>query len=215
MNDLVVNLIQKAISSTTEGVTVADANSSDLELIFANQAFFEMSGYTREEIIGRNCRFLQGPKTDKNSVFEVRKALIERRKCVIELLNYRKDGTTFWNRLSIVPIFDNNQVTHFVGFQSDVTRLKEIQIKQHQDAVMRTTLQTVNEVILNFMNNLQYFRMRLEDSLNVKRELLIDFEQCFQDTLNKLTKINELERYREKELKSGTVLLDAEITKDS
>ena len=81
-----------------------------------------MTGYPVAEVLGRNCRFLQGPDTDPAAVAEIRAALAEDRECVVEILNYRKDGTTFWNRLSITPVRESSgEVTHFIGVQSDVT----------------------------------------------------------------------------------------------
>ena len=91
-----------------------------------NEGFERMTGYPVAEVLGRNCRFLQGPDTDAASVAEIRAALAESRECVVEILNYRKDGTTFWNRLSITPVRDpSGAVTHFIGIQSDVTARRQ------------------------------------------------------------------------------------------
>ena len=78
------------------------------------------------ETLGRNCRFLQGPGTDPAAVVEIRAAVAEERACVVEILNYRRDGTPFWNRLSITPVRDElGEVTHYIGIQSDVTARRE------------------------------------------------------------------------------------------
>src|SRR4028118_2372442 len=117
-NDGLLNVIKQAIHRTSESITITDPRLPDNPLIYVNPAFYQVSGYTAEETIGRNCRFLQGPDTDQRAVATIRHGLEEREQCVVELLNYRKDGTPFWNRLSIVPIFDDNGLlTHFVGFQ--------------------------------------------------------------------------------------------------
>jgi len=77
-------------------------------------------------VLGRNCRFLQGPDTD--AVAEIRAALADHRECIVEILNYRKDGTTFWNRLSITPVRESSgEVTHFIGIQSDVTVRRQVE----------------------------------------------------------------------------------------
>jgi PAS domain S-box-containing protein len=109
-----------------EGITIADARLPDRPLIYANEGFEHMTGYPVAEVLGWNCRFLQGPGSDPTAVAEIRAAVAGQRECVVELLNYRRDGTTFWNRLSITPVRnDLGEVTHFIGIQSDVTARRE------------------------------------------------------------------------------------------
>jgi sigma-B regulation protein RsbU (phosphoserine phosphatase) len=131
-------LKDKALDVAAEGITIADARLPDQPLIYANEGFERMTGYTVDEVLSRNCRFLQGPLTHADDVAAIRAALDSRRPCVVELLNYRKDGTTFWNRLSITPVRDaSNEVTHFIGIQSDVTarRLAEEGLRRSKEAI--------------------------------------------------------------------------------
>ena len=131
-------LKDRALDVAAEGVTIADARQPDRPLIYVNQGFERMTGYAVAEVLGRNCRFLQGPETDATAVAEIRAALAESRECVVEILNYRKDGTTFWNRLSITPLRDAaGEVTHFIGIQSDVTirRLAEEGLRKAKQAL--------------------------------------------------------------------------------
>ncbi len=115
-------LKDRALASAGEGITIADARLPDMPLIYVNPAFERVTGYSRHEAIGSNCRFLQGPDTDPKAAETIRTAIREKRGCVVEILNYRKDGTTFWNRLTITPVFNQSgMVTHFIGIQSDVT----------------------------------------------------------------------------------------------
>lgn len=119
-------LLEGVLGATSEGITVADARLPDQPIIFANAGFERLTGYSRTDVLGRNCRFLQGPETSSETVAEIRTAVQEGRSCTVELLNYRKDGLPFWNRLSITPIRDaGGQVTHFIGVQSDITSLRE------------------------------------------------------------------------------------------
>jgi sigma-B regulation protein RsbU (phosphoserine phosphatase) len=119
-------LKDRALNVAAEGITIADARLPDRPLIYANEGFERMTGYPVSEVMGRNCRFLQGPGTDAAAVEEIRAALAESRECIVEILNYRKDGTTFWNRLSITPLRDwSGAVTHFIGIQSDVTARRQ------------------------------------------------------------------------------------------
>jgi PAS domain S-box-containing protein len=117
-----LRLKDRALSSCAEGVTIADATRPDCPLIYVNRGFEELTGYSAAQTCGNNCRFLQGEETDQAAVEEIRHALAEKRECVVEILNYRKNGEPFWNRLSITPIRDQDgEVTHFMGIQSDVT----------------------------------------------------------------------------------------------
>ena len=128
-------LKDRALEVASEGFTIADARLPGQPLIYANQGFERITGYSIADVMGRNCRFLQGPDTDPAAMAEIRAALAEARPCLVEILNYRKDGSTFWNRLSITPVRDGaGNVTHFIGVQSDVTARR-----QAEDALRRTT----------------------------------------------------------------------------
>ena len=117
---------ERALEAAAQGVTIADARRDDEPLVYANPAFGHITGYDTEEVLGRNCRFLQGEGTDPESVAEVHTAIEERRPISTELRNYRKDGTPFWNRLDVVPVRDDTgEVAHFLGLQRDVTRRRE------------------------------------------------------------------------------------------
>ena len=105
---------------------ITDPRQPDNPIVFANAAFTKLTGYDRHEIVGRNCRFLQGPDTDRDEVARLRAAIEERTAIELELLNYRKDGTTFWNRLLVSPVFDDDgALTYFFASQFDVTLERE------------------------------------------------------------------------------------------
>ena len=119
-------LKDRALASVTEGITIADALAPDRPFISVNEGFARLTGYSIEETLGSNCRFLQGQDTDPAVVTQIRDAVKAERGCEVELLNYRKCGTPFWNHLSITPIRNSaGQATHFVGIQSDVTRRRQ------------------------------------------------------------------------------------------
>lgn len=123
----------RAMQSTSEGIIIADACSPDFPMIYANKGFESITGYSVAEAIGRNCRFLQGPDTDPSAVASLREAIRTLKPVTVELLNYRKDGTSFWNKLSISPVCnESGNLTHFVGIQFDVTghRRTEEQLRQ-------------------------------------------------------------------------------------
>jgi PAS domain S-box-containing protein len=117
-----LRLRTRAIEFATNGIVITDVLHPDCPIVFVNPAFEELTGYTARESIGRNCRFLQGPDTDPEVTRTLRTAIKNGRECAVTILNYRKDGTPFWNDLRIAPIFgERDEVTHFVGIQSDVT----------------------------------------------------------------------------------------------
>ncbi|HEY9750603.1 MAG TPA: PAS domain S-box protein, partial [Allocoleopsis sp.] len=135
--------LASAIANMTIGVVITDPNLPENPIIFANPGFTKMTGYTAEDVLGRNCRFLQGAGTNPAHVNLMREAIATKRSITQVLLNYRKDGTTFWNELTINPVFDaEGKLINFIGLQNDVTGRKEA-----EDALER--LQHRSELILN------------------------------------------------------------------
>jgi PAS domain S-box-containing protein len=97
----------------------------DQGLSFVNQAFLDMTGYRREEVIGRNCRFLQGPDTDMQTVEKISQGIKNHTDIDVEILNYRKDDSPFWNRLRIATIFDDQDIpVALIGVQSLIENKK-------------------------------------------------------------------------------------------
>ncbi|KTS34230.1 histidine kinase [Methylobacterium indicum] len=128
-----------AVRATRMPMLITDPHQPDNPIIFVNDAFTKLTGYAREEIIGRNCRFLQGPKTDPGDVARIREAVRDRRQIELDLLNYRKNGETFWNRLLIAPVFDDEsgEMNFFFASQFDVTLERErlVRLQQDRDAL--------------------------------------------------------------------------------
>jgi PAS domain S-box-containing protein len=119
----------RAIDSAPIGITIAEPTADgDNSLIYLNDAFERVTGYTEAEALGRDCRFLQGEETDPETVAEIRTAIGEDRPTTVEILNYRADGTPFWNRLTVAPIEMDDGV-YYVGFQEDITD----QMEKRQD----------------------------------------------------------------------------------
>lgn len=117
-----------AVRATRMPMVITDPAMSDNPIVFCNVAFQELTGYARAEIIGRNCRFLQGPDTDMAIVAQVRRAIAEERDVDVDLLNYRKDGTSFWNALYLSPVREKDGVLRFFfASQMNVTERVEAQ----------------------------------------------------------------------------------------
>lgn len=115
-----------AVRATRMPMLITDPNQPDNPIVFVNSAFSRLTAFEHDEIIDRNCRFLQGPQTDRDDVRRLRDAIEAREPIELELLNYRKDGQTFWNRLLVSPVFDEDgKVTYFFASQFDVTSERE------------------------------------------------------------------------------------------
>ncbi|WP_284011312.1 PAS domain-containing protein [Haloarcula pelagica] len=117
-----LELYGRAMDNADIGISIADAQAEDEHLIYVNQGFVDITGYSLPDALGRNCRFLQGEGTDESTVAEIRTAIDARESVSVVIRNYRRDGEAFWNQLDIVPVYDDaGTVTHFLGFQQDVT----------------------------------------------------------------------------------------------
>jgi PAS domain S-box-containing protein len=117
-----LHLNRRIFRSVTSGIVVASAKEPDNPVTYVNPAFEVTTGYSLEEVVGKNCRFLQGPDNDQPGLTLLREALKERRETVVIVRNYRKDGSEFWNELSLSPIRNAaGEITHFVSIQNDVT----------------------------------------------------------------------------------------------
>lgn len=121
-----IGILHRAVESARNGICITDATATDNPLVYVNPAFLEMTGYTLDEIVGHNCRFLQGADRDQPELQIVRHSLAAGLPCTAILRNYKKDGTLFWNELSLAPVFDGQkQVVNFIGVQNDITARKD------------------------------------------------------------------------------------------
>jgi diguanylate cyclase (GGDEF)-like protein/PAS domain S-box-containing protein len=121
--ELRTSLLQQAIANINEGIVITDAVAAGQPVIYVNPAFEAMTGYAASELLGRNLRFLQRDDHDQPALDVLRLAIQEQRACTVTLRNYRKDGTPFWNELSISTVQgEGGRVTHFIGVHKDVTQ---------------------------------------------------------------------------------------------
>ncbi|MEF8973996.1 MAG: PAS domain-containing protein, partial [Haloarcula sp.] len=117
---------KRAMDEAPIGITITDPDQADNPIVYANRQFLELTGYTESEVTGRNCRFLQGEGTESEPVDALQRAVDEGEPVSVELRNYRKDGTMFWNQVSVAPVRDDDgTVDSYVGFQQDITERKE------------------------------------------------------------------------------------------
>ena len=134
-------LLAMAVENLTDGMVITDARQADNPIIFVNGAFIAMTGYASAEVLGRNCCFLQGTGTDPQTVQQMREAIREGRPFRGVILNYRKDGTPFWNGLKLMPVVDGEgHLKHFVGLQSDITARREAEIALSESEARKTAI---------------------------------------------------------------------------
>ena len=119
-------LLTKALDASISGIIITDNNQPDNPIVYCNAAFERMTGYSRNEIIGHNCRFLQAQDRSQKEREMLAKCVKEGKECRVDIRNYRKNGDLFYNELFMSPVKDENGlVTHFIGVQNDVTIRKK------------------------------------------------------------------------------------------
>ena len=129
---------ERAIESVRVGIVISDAQAPGNPNIYVNPALCEMTGYTREELLGRNMHLLQGPETDPAIVGQIRQALDNGQGCEVTLRNYRKGGVAFWNELLISPVVDETgKLTHYIGVQTDVTERRKAEESRRELEIAR------------------------------------------------------------------------------
>ena len=128
--------LSASIDPSVHSVSLVDVRRDDCPLIYVNRGFAMLTGYAPGEVVGRNCRFLQGAATDAETVRQMRQAIVEGLPFLADLTNYKKDGKPFWNRLSLRPVRDlRGAVTHYVGIQTDITAMKRVEEKVYDFAL--------------------------------------------------------------------------------
>lgn len=169
-------ILMQAVLDSRDGITISDPNLPDNPLIFVNRAFEKMTGYSKEEAIGRNCRYLQGDQKNLRHIDVVRSAIKNAEYCLVTLRNYRKDGTLFWNELSISPVFDaHGKVTHFIGIQKDVTARVELEkrLSKERKSLQESKAKLEDLVIYDSLTGI-YNRRHFETQLKETWQHLVD-----------------------------------------
>ena len=134
------NLLLQLVENAQDGIVVSEKEGKDTILIYVNPAFEELTGYKAEEILYQDCRFLQGDDREQDSVRQIRSAIDGKKPVRTVLKNYRKDGTVFWNELSITPFYDEiDDLEYYIGIQKDVTAEVELQeqLDEANDKIVR------------------------------------------------------------------------------
>lgn len=178
-----LKLFGQAVEAAAHGIVIADARADDEPIIYANTGFSRITGYPLGEVLGRNCRFLQGENTASESVAELRAAIDAGEGTSVDLLNYRRDGTPFWNRVEIMPIRNEaDELTHYLGLQRDITeRVQNQQRLAVLDRILRHNVRNKTNVIRGYADAIVQGEAEFEDAAtrirNAADELLTISEQ--------------------------------------
>ncbi|MEG4250170.1 PAS domain S-box protein [Microcoleus sp. Pol10D4] len=153
-----LSLLERAIAASSNSILIADARRPDIPIIYCNPAFEKLTGYSAQEVIGRNCRFLQGPDTDQAELDKLRSSLRSGTEIQVVLKNYRKDKTPFWNELMVSPILDNEgKLTHFIGVQNDISKRVAAETAREESEERLRAIATVTPIPMSIT--------RIEDSV--------------------------------------------------
>jgi PAS domain S-box-containing protein len=182
-----------AIQMTRMPMILTDPRQDDNPIVFANKAFLDLTGYEENEIVGRNCRFLQGPGTDRSVVRSLRDAVEAQEAISIEILNYRRDGSAFWNAVFIAPVFDDaGELIYFFASQLDVSRRRDSEQAFRQAQKMEAIGQLTAGLAHDFNNLLQVvsgnLAILLEQELSERQRRLLESAAGAADRGAKLTR---------------------------
>ncbi|XVE49648.1 hypothetical protein DITRI_Ditri01bG0098600 [Diplodiscus trichospermus] len=172
--------LKDALATLQQTFVVSEATKPDCPIMYASSGFFSMTGYSSKEVIGRNCRFLQGPETDRKEVAKIRDAVKNGKSYCGRLLNYKKDGTPFWNLLTVTPIKDDKGKTiKFIGMQVEVSKytegIKETALRPNglPQSMIRydvrqkdKALDSITEVVQTLKHPKSHFRSVSNDATN-------------------------------------------------
>jgi PAS domain S-box-containing protein len=144
-SELDLMLRSKALESASNGILITDALRPDNPIIYYNRAFLELTGYSKEEVLNKNCRFLQGEDREQEGLDKLREAIKQGENCLVTLRNYKKDGTLFWNDLYVTPIRnERGTITNFIGIQNDVTeRVSAEEERSHLATIFNESLNEI------------------------------------------------------------------------
>ena len=133
-NGVIPHVLTQILDSCVNGVTLTDPDLEDAPIVYANKAFEDMCGYPKNEIVGRNCRFLQGQDREQPEIDKLRAAIKKGEAIEVTLRNYRKNGELFYNRLDVKPLLDDRgNIVYYLGVQYDVTN--QIQAQQEIESL--------------------------------------------------------------------------------
>lgn len=166
------SLLEQAIQASKDGIVITDARGEDNPIIFVNPGFERLTGYRAAEVLNQNCRFLQGRDSRQPELDILREALHNGKPCIVTLRNYRKDGSMFWNELSLSPVHDRSgELTHFIAVQKDISAraLAEAELKESRNR-LKEAMRLIEQANKTLENRVAADALELEKARNEMRE---------------------------------------------
>jgi len=179
------------VRATRMPMLITDPRRDDNPVIFANDAFLQLTGYTRGEVTGRNCRFLQGPLTDQATVDEIRDAIATSADIKVDILNYRKDGSTYWNALHISPVLDDaGEAVYYFASQLDITERVEAQqrIEEQKESFEREVERRTRELQV-VLEDRERANVELHDAVRAKSLLVNEVDHRVKNNLQMIASL--------------------------
>lgn len=209
-----LKFLNKVLEEAPVGVLITDPSQDDNPIIYANEKFQEMTGYEEKEVLGRNCRFLQGEDTRTEPVRQMREAVDNRKSVTVQLKNYRKDGTMFWNEVNIAPLLNHEgELMNFVGFQRNVSSRKE------QDQRFENMAKSIDQIFWTYdpnQDNFLYVSPAFEEIFGRNLQELLEkprlwFEMIHPNDREKVSNYWKTRGYSTYEMKYRIMRPDGEI----
>ena len=175
--DLQLNIKNNALASASNSITIVDAQKPNAPIIYCNTAFEKITGYNKEEIYGKNCNFLQGDDRDQIEINAMKNAIAKGETCKVVLRNYRKDGTLFWNDVTITPVLNNeNILTHFIGIHNDVT--SKVKAENLKDSIQNILELIAQDAPLN----------------TITKKIITTVERNLKDCMGSILQLNSVDK---------------------
>ncbi len=229
-----LSILSNVLDATNTGIVITNNLLPDNPIIYCNPAFEELTGYKRNEIIGHNCRFLQGKDRGQSAIKELSSAIAEGKNCRVEIRNYTKQGKLFWNELYLSAVKDENQqITHFIGIQNNISERKksqaELELNQYETEKRveeRTRMyRESQEFLSSIVETIRESLLVMDKNYNVlsaNNHFLNTFKVTINETKGKLLyelgngqwDIPELKRMMEEILPTNNPVLDYEVEHD-
>jgi PAS domain S-box-containing protein len=190
----------KAASSQFECcVTIAEMESSLRPLIFVNEKFSDITGYSVDFAVGKNCNFLQRPLTDKTKIAFMRQSFKDKTSCCVDLINYKKNGDPFWNRLVLLPL-EQDEKLFYIGLQNDITQKRskknsEVDLRSVQDSEICHKIRNPLSIVLGINSNLRDHNYSEEKKVELQRKLK-DAVRRIDDFVIDLEDLSEFENWK-------------------
>ncbi len=197
------------INQIDEGIIVVDATDENMPIIFANKGFCNITGYEQNEVIGCNPNLLTGPDTDTKTSLLVEDCIKKGKQGSFTAINYKKNGIPYWNQFNITPVYNSeNNITHWIGISRDVTLFVETTKNKSKDESMIATINTISDLLNNFLNYISYFKQTCSDIPNFDNNLLSEFDDAYEKFISNIRILYSAVKFKNKNLGNNFSVLD-------